>query len=170
MGIKLIVTDIDGTMTDGSIYYGENGTEIKKFNVKDAAGILAAQAVGIECMFLTGRKSEAVERRANDLNVSLVFQGICNKGDFLKKYLSENGMANDSVMYIGDDLNDYQAIMVAGRSGCPYDAAGEIKQRCHYISDYKGGEGAVRDIIFKLLEEEGLLDNAIKILEGRSIK
>ncbi len=80
--IKLIIMDVDGTLTDGSIYYSDDQTEIKRFNVKDGAGIMACQSVGKKCMILTGRESYVVERRAKDLNIEFVYQGIKNKREF----------------------------------------------------------------------------------------
>lgn len=164
--IKLIVMDVDGTLTDGSIYYSEDKTEIKKFNVRDAAGILACQAVDKKCMILTGRESYAVQRRANDLNIGLVFQGIKNKRKFLEKLIAQEGHTVEEIMFIGDDLNDLNAMKIVGKVGCPADAAEEVKQIADFISAYTGGNGAVRDILFKLLKEEGLYEKAIENVYG----
>lgn len=159
--IELIVMDVDGTLTDGSIYYSEDKTEIKKFNVKDAAGILACQAVGKKCMLLTGRESYAVERRAKDLHIAFVFQGIKDKKAFLLNFADENGYVKEEILFIGDDLNDLSAMKIVGRTGCPANAADEVKQFSEFISAYNGGDGAVRDILFQLLKEEGRYEEAI---------
>lgn len=164
--IKLIVMDVDGTLTDGTIYYSEDKTEIKKFNVKDAAGILACQAVGKKCMVLTGRKSYAVQRRANDLNIEFVFQGIKNKRKFLEDLMAQEGYMEEEIMYVGDDLNDLSAMKIVGKTGCPADAAEEVKQLADFISVYTGGNGAVREILFKMLREEGLYEKAIENAYG----
>lgn len=164
--IKLIVMDVDGTLTDGTIYYSEDKTEIKKFNVKDAAGILACQAVGKKCMVLTGRKSYAVQRRANDLNIEFVFQGIKNKQKFLEDLMAQEGYMEEEIMYVGDDLNDLSAMKIVGKTGCPADAAEEVKQLADFISVYTGGNGAVREILFKMLKEEGLYEKAIENAYG----
>ena len=161
MRLKLIVIDIDGTMTDGSIYYGEDGVELKKFNTKDAAGILCAQALGIDCMFLTGRKTLAVEKRAIDLGVKYVFQGVKEKMMFLKSFLYDNGILTDEVLCIGDDLNDIEILRLTMLSACPADAAEEVKEICDYISEVKGGDGAVRDIVFHYLKKFGEYEKAI---------
>ena len=164
--IKLIVMDVDGTLTDGSIYYSEDKTEIKKFNVKDAAGILACEAVGKKCMILTGRESYAVERRAKDLHIAYVFQGIKDKQSFLKEFIVQNGYAKEEILYIGDDLNDIGVMKIVGRTGCPAVAAEEVKQICDYVSSYNGGNGAVRDILFMLLKSEGVYQKAIEKAYG----
>ncbi len=164
--IKLVIMDVDGTLTDGSIYYSDDQTEIKKFNVKDAAGIMACQSVGKKCVILTGRESYAVERRAKDLNIEFVYQEIKNKRAFLKDFVGQNGYTKDEIMYIGDDLNDLGVMKMVGKTGCPADAAEEIKQISDYISMYKGGHGAVRDILFSLLKSEGLYEKAIENAYG----
>lgn len=164
--ISLIIMDVDGTLTDGGIYYSESKTEIKKFNVKDAAGILACQAAGKKCMLLTGRESYAVQRRAKDLNIEFVFQGIKNKRTFLEDFIGQNGYFKEEIMFIGDDLNDLGVMKIVGKTGCPADAAEEVKQISDYISIYNGGQGAVRDILFTLLKSEGLYEKAIEKAYG----
>lgn len=159
--LKLIVLDVDGTMTDGSIYYSEDGSEIKKFNVKDAAGILAAQAVDIPCMILTGRQSEAVTRRGQDLHIKFVAQGVYDKESYLRNFLIEKNFSPENVVYIGDDLNDVSCMKLVGHAACPFDAAEEVRNLCEYISEQKGGAGAVRDIIFHYLKEMDLYSEAI---------
>ena len=159
--IELVVLDVDGTLTDGSVYYGTGNVEIKKFNVKDAAGILSIQAVGIPCMILTGRESEAVKRRGQDLHIKYVEQGVSDKEKYLRNFLSKNDITVDSVIYIGDDLNDLSCMKMVGHAACPFDAAEEVRNLCEYISEQKGGAGAVRDIIFHYLKEMDLYSEAI---------
>lgn len=164
--IKLIVMDVDGTLTDGSIYYNDNGIETKKFNVKDAAGILSAQALGKECMLLTGRRSMAVEMRAKDLGIRYVCQGVNNKELFLENFIYEHNVNKMEILYIGDDLNDVKAMKLAGFVGCPADAAIEVIDMADYVSVYNGGCGAVRDVIFRFLKEEGTYQEAISKAYG----
>lgn len=165
--IKLIVMDVDGTLTDGGIYYFESGSEIKKFYSKDAAGILACQAIGIDCMILTGGKEKAVERRAEDLHIKYVYQGITDKMAFLLDFLKEHKMDPSDVFYIGDDLNDIKCMNIAGVSGCPADAAPEILLRADYIASHNGGHGAVRDVLFSYLKDNNLYDDAVsKVYDG----
>lgn len=164
--IKLIVLDVDGTLTDGGIYYSESGIEIKKFNSKDAAGILACQAIGIDCMILTGRKSAAVTRRAKELHIKYVYQGITDKMDFLLEFLKEQKMDLQEILYIGDDLNDIKCMNIVGVAGCPADASPEILMRADYIASHNGGHGAVRDVLFSYLKDNNLYDDAISKAYG----
>lgn len=165
--IKLIVMDVDGTLTDGGIYYFESGSEIKKFNSKDAAGILTCQAIGIDCMILTGGKEKAVERRAEDLHIKYVYQGITDKMAFLLDFLKEHKMELQDVFYIGDDLNDIKCMNIVGISGCPADASPEILLRADYIASHNGGHGAVRDVLFSYLKDNNLYDDAVsKVYDG----
>lgn len=159
--IELVVMDVDGTLTDAGIYYSENGIETKKFSTKDAAGILAVQAVGIKCMLLTGRKSYAVKRRAEDLNIQYVYQGVKNKEQFLRSFMQEIGIDKENVLFIGDDLNDIKAMRMVGIVGCPCDAAEEVLNIADIVAVNKGGYGAVRDILFHILKQEGIYEEAI---------
>lgn len=162
--IKIIVLDVDGTMTDGGIYIDENKIEMKKFNVRDGAAILLAEKAGINFILLTGRKSNNVEQRANELKIKEVYQGIKNKHDFLKEYMFINNINKNEIAYIGDDLNDLFAMRLCGICICPNDAAPEIKDCCNFILNSKGGEGAVREFVEILLKECNEWDNAIKEL------
>ncbi|MCM1183107.1 MAG: HAD hydrolase family protein [Roseburia sp.] len=164
--IKLIVMDVDGTLTDGGLYYSNEGAETKKFCVKDGIGILMVQAVEKKCMIMTGKESDLVKKRAEDLHIEHVFQGIHNKKRCLMAFMKKEQVAGDEILYIGDDLNDLGAMQIAGRVGCPADAAEEVKLLADFISVYTGGNGAVRDILFKLLKEEGLYEKAIENVYG----
>ena len=153
--IKYIIIDVDGTMTDGGIYYDEHGNELKKFCTKDAAGFFAAQKVGIKTIILTGRECAATSRRIKELKADYLFQNIKDKTVFLKKFMEENHLSKHMICYIGDDLNDLSPIQLVGYVGCPADGCLEIRQRADYVSPLKGGQGAVRDIIEHLLRESG---------------
>ena len=161
MNYKLIVIDVDGTMTDGGVYYDENGNEFKKFSTKDAAGFFAARQCGIKTMVLTGRECAATFRRMKDLNVDYVYQGVKNKASFLKNFISCNNIKKEQIIYIGDDLNDYSAMKLAGFVGCPSDSCIEIIRIANYVSSKKGGEGVVRDVLEHLLKLIGSWENAI---------
>ena len=160
MEIKLLVIDVDGTLTDGKIYYGNNDVEIKAFNAKDGALLKPLPFFGIRTVFLTGRKSEAVLRRATDLN-AMAIQGIENKFDELRKLMKEYCIEPVQCAYIGDDLNDYSAMKICGFKACPADAAIEIKSICDYVSEFNGGHGAVRDICTFILQRDGKYDKVL---------
>ncbi|MDR2408432.1 MAG: 3-deoxy-D-manno-octulosonate 8-phosphate phosphatase, partial [Bacteroidales bacterium] len=117
--IKLIVLDVDGTMTDGGVYIDNNQVETKKFNIKDGAGVLLAQSVGIDFMLLTGRSSVCVEKRAEELHIKHVAQGVHCKVDYLKNFCLRNKLLAENIAYIGDDLNDLPAMYYVGISACP---------------------------------------------------
>lgn len=159
--IKYLIIDVDGTMTDSGIYYDENGNELKKFCTKDATGFFAAKVSGIKIIVLTGRECMATKRRMQELKVDYIQQGVVDKVTFIKEFMIENGLKNENLAYIGDDLNDFMAMKLAGFVGCPEDAADEIKEISDYISGYKGGYGAVRDVIRFILEDRGQWKTAI---------
>lgn len=149
--IKLLILDVDGTLTDGGIYYDKEGHELKKFNAKDGLGIVLAQKSGIDVMFLTGRSSVIVEKRAIELKVKYLFQGIGDKAEFLDKFMNERDIPKQAVAYVGDDLNDYEAMKLAGITACPADAADEIREISNIVLTRNGGCGAVREFIDKIL-------------------
>ena len=162
--INLIILDVDGTMTDGGIYIDSNGIESKKFNIKDGAGILLAQSVGIEFMILTGRTSKSVEYRANELKIKYIVQGIAQKADFLKNFAAKHSIHPENIAYIGDDLNDLPAMQCASISACPIDAADEVRTYCDYLLPVKGGDGVVRAFVELLLKGRNLWDKAVEDL------
>lgn len=166
MDIKLWVIDVDGTMTDGGLYYDENGNETKKFCTKDAAGFFAAHQLGMEIMVLTGRECKATTRRMTEMKVEYLNQNVKNKVQFLKDFIVENKLSKDMVAYIGDDLNDLPPMKLCGYIGCPADSCQEVKTIADYVSPVKGGYGAVRDIIEHLLRENNLWDDAVSKVYG----
>jgi 3-deoxy-D-manno-octulosonate 8-phosphate phosphatase (KDO 8-P phosphatase) len=159
--IKLIVLDVDGTMTDGGIYIDNNQIETKRFNIKDGAGILLAQSVGIEFMILTGRSSKCVEKRAEELHIKNVIQGIHDKANYLKEFTGIHNLAPENIAYIGDDLNDLPAMRYVGVSACPADGASEVKAYCEFVLTQKGGDGVIREFVEILLKEKNLWEKAI---------
>jgi len=166
MDIKYLVIDVDGTMTDGGLYYDENGNETKKFCTKDAAGFFAAHQVGMKIMVLTGRECKATARRMSEMKVEYLCQNVKDKVSYLKNFMTENGIKKEEVGYIGDDLNDLPPMMLCGYVGCPEDACLEVKKIADYISTVKGGYGAVRDIIEHLLREHNMWDKAVSSVYG----
>lgn len=147
MKIKLLVMDVDGTLTDGKIHYSINGELFKSFNVKDGLGIKKLKLLGIKTAIITGRKSNILELRAKELAIDDIYQGIENKIKVLFKLTKKYKLDIKSVAYIGDDINDMECINISGLSACPKDAISEIKNSADYISNFNGGDGAVRDFI-----------------------
>lgn len=157
--IKLIVLDVDGTLTDGGIIYDSLGNEVKRFDVKDGLGIKVGIAAGLQFAILTGRKSPMVERRARELEIAHLRTGVQVKYPALLKLLEELGLHPEECGYIGDDWNDLQCMEAVGFCACPLDAAAEVKSVCDYVAAHNGGHGAVRDCIEFLLREDGRWEN-----------
>ena len=159
--MKLMVIDVDGTLTDGKIIYDENGNEMKEFSVRDAAGFFAAKAAGIKTMVLTGRECKATKRRLDELNVDYIFQNVKDKPSFLRRFCKEHALEKGDLGYIGDDLNDLEAMGMCGFVACPSDACAEVKEIANYVSDIKGGNGAVSNVIEHYLREKELWSNLV---------
>lgn len=164
--IQYFVIDVDGTMTDGGIYYDENGNETKKFCTKDAAGFFAAHQTGLKTMVLTGRKCRATERRMAELKVNYLYQDVKDKVSFLKEFMDSHHISSEMIAYIGDDLNDICSMRLCGFVGCPKDSCQEVKSLADYVSDIKGGYGAVRDIIEFILRERKEWEKAVDDVWG----
>lgn len=154
--IRYLILDVDGTMTDGGVYLDSQGYEMKKFQIKDGAGILLAQKAGIESMILTGRQSACVAKRAQELGISLVFQQVKDKKSFLLAFMEKNRILPEEAAYIGDDLNDLEAMHCVGVAVCPQDAARQVKAYCHIVLSARGGQGAVREFVEMILEKRGI--------------
>ena len=160
---KLFVFDVDGTLTDGGILISSNGVEVKRFQAKDGLIVRVLPEIGVETLILTGRNSELTQIRAEDLHVSYIFQGVNDKVGILSRFMAENGFSSEQVVFFGDDLNDYTAMMLCKHRVCPSDAAEEIKNICEYVSTYPGGEGAVRDCCEVMLKKFGLYSDFTKL-------
>ncbi len=151
--IKYLVMDVDGTLTDGKIYMGNSGEVMKAFSVKDGCGIHDILIPsGITPVIITGRKSDIVLNRCNEIGINEVYQGISNKIDKLFTITSDFS----SVAYIGDDINDFSCMMLVkeagGIVGCPKDSVSKVTRIADFVSGYKGGDGAVRNFIEWLVE------------------
>ena len=151
--IKLIVLDVDGCLTDGKLIYSAEGVESKNFNVKDGLGITTWIKTGNQVAIITGRNSEIVSKRAKELGVQHLYQGIRDKQRVIKEIVDALGLKFYEVAVIGDDLNDYHMLSLAGRSFTPNDGHNEIKKLVNTVLSKNGGEGAVREMIDILVEE-----------------
>lgn len=162
--LRYLILDVDGTLTDGGIYYDNSGNELKKFCVSDAAGIFAIQRMKIKVIVITGRESSIVLRRLSDLKIKEVYQNIKNKKKFLKQYMNKNEILRSELAYIGDDVNDLFAMELAGFVACPNNACDEVKDISDYVSKHDGGKGAVRNIAEYMLGSKEEWFEAIKII------
>ncbi len=166
--IKLFIMDVDGVLTDGSITYTSSGEEIKTFNVKDGLGLNLLSEVGIKTAIITGRKSVVVERRAKELKIDDVIQGKIRKLESYESLKEKYNLKDEEVLFIGDDIIDLPVLKKVGISVCVADAVEEVKAVCSYITQKKGGEGAVREVIEKLLKLRGEYETAVeKFLNAR---
>ncbi len=153
--IRLIVLDVDGCLTDGRIIYSNDGNETKAFDVKDGLAIRSWIRMGHQAAIITGRESAIVQRRAKELGIELLFQGVKDKASLLRRIASEQKLQADEIAAIGDDLNDYQMLQFVGRSFAPADATAPIRSLVQTCLKKSGGRGAVREMIETLLEENG---------------
>ncbi len=155
--IKLIVLDVDGTLTDGKITYSNSGEETKSFDVADGLAIAVwTKKFGNKAAIITGRNSSIVEKRAKELQISHLHQGIKNKQEVLEKILEEEGIDWSEVAAIGDDLNDYHMLKKAGLSFTPANGSHYIKDIVNVVCENKGGQGAVREMMEYIYKEDGL--------------
>ncbi|MEA3354400.1 MAG: HAD hydrolase family protein [Campylobacterota bacterium] len=153
--IELIVLDVDGTLTDGKIIYTSKGDEIKHFDVKDGLAISSwTKKFGKKAAIITGRKSELVRKRANELGITHLYQGVDNKDEVLEDILKKENLIWDQVASIGDDLNDYKMLSKTGLSFAVNDAVEDIKSMVDVVTDKKGGYGAVREMVEYILKHD----------------
>ncbi|MEA1936449.1 MAG: HAD-IIIA family hydrolase [Thermodesulfobacteriota bacterium] len=156
--IKLLILDVDGVLTDGRIIIDDLGNETKKFDVRDGHGLRLLMRYGIDIVLLTGRKSKAVEYRAKDLGIEEVHQNAKNKVEVLEGILQKRNIDGDSVAYIGDDIIDVPVFLKVGFSVAVADAVIYAREAADYITEKRGGRGAVREIcemILKVQEKWG---------------
>ena len=152
--IRLIAMDVDGVLTDGSIIFGSNGFEAKNFNARDGLGLNILVKLGYEVAWVTGRNSDIVERRAAELHIPHLLQGVVNKVQAIEGLLQELNLGWDNVLYIGDDLNDLGPLQKAAIGYAVSDACLEVKRHAAFITKAGGGAGAIREIIELFLKHE----------------
>lgn len=157
--IRLLAMDVDGVLTDGSLNIGAEGELFKAFNAKDGMGISLAMRNGLEIALITGRRSEIIHRRAEELGITLLYEGVKDKALQLKQIAAERGISLDEIAYMGDDLNDLPAMVQAGISFAPADAAKDVLKAVNAVASCNGGRGAVREIIELILEAQGKWEN-----------
>lgn len=156
--IKLLIVDIDGVMTDGSIIYGNYGDELKIFNVLDGFGMVLLKRAGIKTVIATGKKSRIVKMRAKELKVNALFQNCTDKLMVFEKILKRFKISAEEACFIGDDLIDISVLKRAGLSVCVPNACEDVKNFCHLITAKTGGKGAVREICELLIKSQNKWD------------
>ena len=159
--IRLLLLDVDGVLTDGSVVYAQSGSELKSFNTKDGFGIRLLQEAGIEVGLITARSSEAVQRRAQDLKLAHVYQGVRNKIEAFDRILAEQKLSPQQVAYMGDDWLDLPLLSRVGLAVTVADAVTEVKAVAHYVARREGGRGAVRELCELIIEAKGLREELL---------
>lgn len=162
--IKCVIFDVDGVLTDGSLFFDNDGKEYKAFNSKDGHGIRMLLESGVEVAIITGRQSDLVKHRANNLKLSpeLIYQGYRDKRPAFKDLLEKTGFTRDEIAYVGDDVIDLPVMNQVGFAVAVGDAHWFVKQHAHMITELPGGKGACRELCEFILASQGKLDNLLQ--------
>jgi 3-deoxy-D-manno-octulosonate 8-phosphate phosphatase (KDO 8-P phosphatase) len=160
--LRLVVSDVDGVLTDGTVLYLPDSAEAKAFHVRDGLAVVLAHRAGLRTALLSGRSSEAVSRRARELEIPIVRQGVTDKAAAFAEVLASLGLRPHEAAYIGDDVNDLPAMLQAGLSAAPADGAFEVRAQAYMVTDARGGHGCFREFVEAILrargEWEGLME------------
>ena len=162
--IKMIISDVDGVWTDGSIYIGKNGDEMKKFSVLDGVGVALAKVAELKIVLLSGRFSNATEKRARELGINEVFNGFLNKLPIYDKLKQKHKLNDDQIVYIGDDLIDLPIMQKVTFPVSVSNATKEVKDISVFTTNSCGGEGAFREVVEWVLDKKGKLECTISTL------
>ncbi len=163
--VKLVILDVDGVMTDGRIVIDEEGRETRHFDIKDGLGTVALQMLGVEVAIITSKRSGAVARRAEELRIKRLHQGVRKKVPVYEQILQEMGITDDQVCYVGDDLNDLGMMKRVGLPVAVADAVPEIKAVARYVTKAPGGHGAVREVAELILKAQGKWETLLAKLQ-----
>ncbi len=153
--VRLVALDVDGVLTDGRLYFDSQGNELKAFNTRDGLGLKALQRFGIDLAIITGRKSPMVTVRATQLDIQHIYQGSDDKLSAYMDLLQKTGLAAEQVCYAGDDWVDLPVLLRVGLSVTVPDADEHVRERVHWVTHRRGGEGAVREICDLILSAQG---------------
>ncbi len=156
--VVLLILDVDGVLTDGKIIIDDLGNESKHFHVRDGHGLKLLMRGGVEVVLLTGRTSEVVRHRAHELGITDVYQGARDKGQIMESILDKKGVSGACVAYVGDDVVDVPVFKMVGFSAAVADAPDYVKEWADYVTEKKGGKGAVREICEMILAARGAWD------------
>jgi len=160
--IKILVLDVDGVLTDGTLIINSDGSESKSFNILDGHGIKMWRRAGLKVAFLSGRASQPTKHRAKQLDVDYVFEDCRDKLNAIKEFLGPTGFSPQQVAYVGDDLTDLPVIKYVGFGAAVANAVNEVKQYADYVAACEGGKGAVREVIEYILKNAGKWQELMK--------
>jgi 3-deoxy-D-manno-octulosonate 8-phosphate phosphatase (KDO 8-P phosphatase) len=153
LAIKLIAMDVDGVLTDGSFWWGPDGQEWKRFHFADIMGLSRARKAGLQLALVSGEDSPLVDRLAAKMQIHAVRKNCKDKAEALRALAAQFNLALDEICFMGDDVNDLPALELAGLAAAPADAQPAIRERCSFVSVARGGNGAVRELIEKILRD-----------------
>lgn len=159
--IRLMIFDVDGILTDGSLHYGPEGECIKTFNVLDGHGIKLLQQSGVATAIISARKSDIVARRASDLGIRHLYQGVHDKLTAFEQLLTQTAIAAEHCGFIGDDVIDLPILLRAGFAASVPNAHPEVRSRVHYVTQAQGGKGAARELCDFILRSQGNYETAL---------
>jgi 3-deoxy-D-manno-octulosonate 8-phosphate phosphatase (KDO 8-P phosphatase) len=165
-GVRLMVFDVDGVLTDGTLLYGPAGEELKAFSAHDGHGMKMLAASGVTCALLSGRKSAAVSRRAAELGIEHVMQGIDNKLEVFQQMVAQQRLSVEQTGYMGDELVDLPVLTRCGFACAPREAPEAVRSRVHYVAAAPAGRGAVREVCELVLRAQGGLEQALQSYLG----
>jgi 3-deoxy-D-manno-octulosonate 8-phosphate phosphatase (KDO 8-P phosphatase) len=164
--IKLMIFDVDGVFTDGSLYFTADGDAMKSFNSLDGHGVKLLQSVGIQTAIITGRQSGIVTARARELGVTHLYQGVADKTAALAELLGKTGIDAAECGYMGDDWPDLAVMRLCGFAAAPANAHPEVIQRVHWVAEARGGHGAVREVCDAILRAQHRYDDLLAAATG----
>jgi 3-deoxy-D-manno-octulosonate 8-phosphate phosphatase (KDO 8-P phosphatase) len=164
--LRLVLSDVDGVLTDGTVLFLPDGRELKPFNVRDGLAITLAQHAGLRVGIVSGRTSDVVSRRAAELGLAIVLQGVTDKRAAVRELLQREQIEATQVAYMGDDLNDLAVMQDVGLSAAPADAAIEVRTQALLVTDARGGHGCLRELIEAILRARGEWDQIVCALSG----
>lgn len=160
--IRLVIFDVDGVLTDGSLFIGDDGQEYKAFHSRDGHGMKMLQAAGVEIGIITGRTSQVVKHRMDSLGIRHVYQGKLEKLPAFEELVAKLGLPPHQVAYVGDDVVDLPVMRRVGLAVAVQDAHPLVKQHAHWTTDHGGGRGAARDVCELIMRAQGKLDSQLK--------
>jgi len=161
--IDIVITDVDGVLTDGGMYYSDRGDELKKFNVRDGAGAALLRAVGLKVGIISGEQMELTARRAKKMGMDFAYLGIKDKRTCLDQVAQRFGCDKRSIAYVGDEINDYLLVGSVGLLMVPFDACEDLKVCADIVLSRKGGDGVLREVAEILLREKGVYSQALEL-------